>query len=168
MNGVAQPHEPGIGCMRNIAGFGLGLLVIVALTGLTDYLMMAIIGPAATGPVADPPNTLILVAMVSYTAAYCCLGGYLAARIAKRGSRVTVVALAGAIFGLGLVYALLDPDAQPAWYLLAAPVLSGLACALGGGAHGAMGVKRWLTVHLANATAESAITRSGAGTGRLP
>jgi hypothetical protein len=123
--------------LRSFGAILLGLVVVVALSTVTDQVMHAVgVFPPAGEPMEDPA---LFALALAYRCAFTVLGGYATARFAPRAGLThavilgvigTCLAIAGAVATVG------RPELGPAWYPIAL-VITGLPCTwLGGVLHG--------------------------------
>ena len=117
--------------LRSILAVVAGVAVLVVTAILTDTVLMKIF-PAIVDSRGRVTSAAVAFLMMSYSAAYCVLAGYVTALIARRREMDHAFAL-GVVLLLSLVYPTVKFwELTPAWYHVALFVLTVPACVAGG------------------------------------
>lgn len=117
--------------LRSILAVVAGVVALIVSALLTDTVLMNIF-PAMVDSRGRVTSAAVAFLMMSYSAAYCVLAGYVTALIARRREVAHALAL-----GVLLVALLVYPTVKfwemtPAWYHVALFVLTVPACVAGG------------------------------------
>jgi hypothetical protein len=116
---------------RSILAVVAGVAVLIGGALATDALLMNLF-PAALDARGRVSGNAVASLMLSYSAAYCALAGYVAGWIARRREEPHAFAL-GVVLTILLVYPTIKFwDMTPAWYHVALFVLTVPACVAGG------------------------------------
>lgn len=116
-----------------LAGFVLATIIVVLTTMIAVALMLP---PAGPGMMPEPTGPYLAVNL-SCALLAAILGGWLAARLARRAPLGHGMAVGTIMLVLGLAAAAMESDGtsgrQPGWYLYALPLLGWIGASLGGG-----------------------------------
>ncbi|HUN24285.1 MAG TPA: hypothetical protein PK299_14235 [Anaerolineales bacterium] len=120
--------------LKSIFAILLGFLLIYILVGIWSAAYNAILigaGMNISEAMQDLSTTSIIVdAMGALLAAFC--GGWVTANVAGKNAFAHAAILAGILFMLGIVSAILQPNPQMVWYGWLLPFLGVVGVLLGG------------------------------------